>query len=487
MHQATLTSLLLGAGASLVAAHPAPWSWTPRGHHHHDQPGYFPLSSNPSGIPTGRRSTGGTAVATGGFASYNVPSGSGIAAPTLKGYAGASGSGVVMPTGMSSYATGTAAAVSIASTAAVSSEVSNTAPNGVSASMVSRVQANSGCTFTEADAAASGKADCKNIVLKDIAVPAGTTLDMTDLNDGTTVTFEGTTTFGYEEWKGPLISFSGTNITIQGADGHLINMGGDQWWDGKGSNGGLLRPFVDRITGLKIKNTPIQCFSINGAENLHVVDITIDNSEVSVHGNFSTDSADKVKGDVENGGHNTDAFDVGSSTGVYISGANVKNQDDCLAINSGTDISFTGATCSGGHGISIGSVGGRDDNTVKNVFISDSTITDSDNGVRIKTVYDATGSVKNVTYSSITLSGINKYGIVIEQDYENGSPTGTPTDGVPITDLTLSDITGSVGDDAAPYYILCAACSDWTVSGVELMGGTASDGCQGEPSGVDLC
>ncbi|KAI7597664.1 Endopolygalacturonase [Hortaea werneckii] len=442
MHQATLTSLLLGAGASLVAAHPAPWSWTPRGHHHHDQPGYFPLSSNPSGIPTGRRSTGGTAVATGGFASYNVPSGSGIAAPTLKGYAGASGSGVVMPTGMSSYATGTAAAVSIASTAAVSSEVSNTAPNGVSASMVSRVQANSGCTFTEADAAASGKADCKNIVLKDIAVPAGTTLDMTDLNDGTTVTFEGTTTFGYEEWKGPLISFSG-----------------------------LLRPFVDRITGLKIKNTPIQCFSINGAENLHVVDITIDNSE----------------GDVENGGHNTDAFDVGSSTGVYISGANVKNQDDCLAINSGTDISFTGATCSGGHGISIGSVGGRDDNTVKNVFISDSTITDSDNGVRIKTVYDATGSVKNVTYSSITLSGINKYGIVIEQDYENGSPTGTPTDGVPITDLTLSDITGSVGDDAAPYYILCAACSDWTVSGVEVTGGIASDECEGEPSGVNLC
>ena len=28
-----------------------------------------------------------------------------------------------------------------------------------------------------------------------------------------------------------------------------------------------------------------------------------------------------------------DAFDVGSSTGVTVSGANVKNQDDCLAIN----------------------------------------------------------------------------------------------------------------------------------------------------------
>lgn len=53
-----------------------------------------------------------------------------------------------------------------------------------------------------------------------------------------------------------------------------------------------------------------------------------------------------------------DAFDVGESTGIRIQGANIKNQDDCLAINSGTDIEFTGATCSGGHGISIGSVGG---------------------------------------------------------------------------------------------------------------------------------
>ena len=36
-------------------------------------------------------------------------------------------------------------------------------------------------------------------------------------------------------------------------------------------------------------------------------------------------------------------------------------------------------------------------------------------GVRIKTVYDATGSVSDVTYKDITLSGITKYGIVIEQ------------------------------------------------------------------------
>lgn len=76
---------------------------------------------------------------------------------------------------------------------------------------------------------------------------------------------------------------------------------------------------------------------------------------------------------------------------------------------------------------------------MKNVKVSNCSIKDSDNGIRIKTVSGATGSVSGVSYSGITLSNIAKYGIVIEQDYENGSPTGTPTTGVPITDLTISN------------------------------------------------
>jgi polygalacturonase len=150
------------------------------------------------------------------------------------------------------------------------------------------------------------------------------------------------------------------------------------------------------ISGLNVKNTPVQGFSINGAEGLTLSDITIDNSD----------------GDSGELGHNTDAFDVGESSNIIISGANVKNQDDCLAVNSGTSITFTGGTCSGGHGLSIGSVGGRDDNTVETVTISSSSISNSANGVRIKTVSGATGSVSGVTYKDITLSNISDYGIV---------------------------------------------------------------------------
>ncbi|KAI2473363.1 glycoside hydrolase family 28 protein [Annulohypoxylon bovei var. microspora] len=333
------------------------------------------------------------------------------------------------------------------------------------------------CTFTSSAAASSGKKSCTNIVLNGITVPAGETLDLTGLTTGTTVTFQGTTSFGYEEWEGPLISVSGTSITVKGASGHVINGNGPKWWDGKGSNGGKTKPkffyahkmISSTISGLNVKNTPVQGFSINGASDLTLTGITIDNS--------AGDSA---------GGHNTDAFDVGSSDGVKIINANVKNQDDCLAINSGSNIEFTGGTCSGGHGLSIGSVGGRSNNDVSNVVISNSKISNSQNGVRIKTVYKATGSVNNVTYSGITLSNITSYGIVIEQDYENGSPTGTATTGVPITDLTIKNVKGSVASSATDIYILCGSgsCSDWTWSGVSITGGKTSTKCSHIPSGA---
>ena len=44
--------------------------------------------------------------------------------------------------------------------------------------------------------------------------------------------------------------------------------------------------------------------------------------------------------------------DVGSSN-LLITDSVVTNQDDCLAINSGNNITFQRNTCTGGHGVSI--------------------------------------------------------------------------------------------------------------------------------------
>jgi polygalacturonase len=124
-----------------------------------------------------------------------------------------------------------------------------------------------------------------------------------------------------------LVSVSGTDITVTGASGSTLNGDGSRWWDGEGSNGGKTKPkffyahnlISSTITGISILNSPVQVFSVDDSQQLTLSDITID------------DSAGNTEGAA-----NTDGFDVGDSSDITISGATVYNQDDCLAINSGT-------------------------------------------------------------------------------------------------------------------------------------------------------
>ncbi|KAI0153071.1 polygalacturonase [Xylariaceae sp. FL1272] len=354
------------------------------------------------------------------------------------------------------------------------------------------------CTFSGsngASLASVSQKSCSTLILSALAVPAGETLDLSNLPDDTTVTFEGTTTFGYEEWDGPLMQIEGTGIKIIGASGAVLNGNGASYWDGGGGSSGKTKPKFfyahdltdSSITNLYIENTPIQAVSINGVDGLTITGMTINNQ-----------AGDSL-------GKNTDGFDIGSSNNVVITGANVYNQDDCVAINSGTDITFENSVCSGGHGLSIGSVGGRDDNTVSNVNFINNEVKSSVNGVRIKAIEGETGTITGVTYQQIQLVDISKYGILIEQNYDGGDlDGGTASSGVPITDLTLDNIqacvyTNSNNKDSRLTYvkgnvlsggydivITCGsgACSDWTVEDVSITGGTTYSKCTNVPSNI---
>ncbi|KAL6708272.1 hypothetical protein ACN47E_003196 [Coniothyrium glycines] len=342
------------------------------------------------------------------------------------------------------------------------------------------------CTFTGsagAAAASQSAASCATIVLNNIAVPAGTTLDLSKLADGTTVIFQGTTTWGYKEWVGPLLSIGGHKITVQGASGSVLNPDGARWWDGQGGNGGKTKPKFfsahsltdSSITGLNIKNTPVQAVSIAGCKGLTITDMTIDDSA----------------GDTGSLGHNTDAFDIGTSDNILIDGAKVHNQDDCVAVNSGSHITFTNGLCSGGHGLSIGSVGGRANNTVDTVSFSNTTVTKSTNGIRVKASAGTSGSINKVSYTGITLAAIAKYGVLIEQNYDGGDLHGTPDSGVPITGLTLSDVKGSGAVASAGFNVVVtcgssSSCAGWTWSNVVVTGGKKYASCANVPS-VTAC
>ena len=95
--------------------------------------------------------------------------------------------------------------------------------------------------MTEFSAVAPAVASCTSITLDSITVPGGSSLDLTDLQQGSTVTFAGTTSFEYFDWDGDLNKISGKDITITSASGAIIDGNGQAWWDGQGSNGGVAK------------------------------------------------------------------------------------------------------------------------------------------------------------------------------------------------------------------------------------------------------
>ncbi|QDS71995.1 hypothetical protein FKW77_001696 [Venturia effusa] len=375
------------------------------------------------------------------------------------------------------------------------------------------------CIFSGAQgylSANGSKPDCSTIVLSDMTVPGGTTLNLSQLNDGTTVSpkffiqeiytdvlieviFRGNITFGYSEWLGPLFSVSGNKIVVKGEPGSFLDGQGALYWDGKGGAGGKLKPkffkahflndsILDSITLL---NSPKNSFSLDHINNLTVINITIDGR-----------AGDAL-------GKNSDGFNVNNANGLLITGAKVWNQDDCYAMNSGSNIVFENGFCSGGHGLSVGSFGlimnstgismnstGLPSNAtgpvkppvISNVTFRDCVMEKSQQSIRIKTNANAIGAVTNITYRNIAISGGTSYGIVVDQAY-NGVH-GHPTDWVNVTNFVLQNVTGTVLPRAVNVLVECGVgtCRDWKWEGVNITGGkramNTTRPCQNVPQGV---
>jgi len=258
-------------------------------------------------------------------------------------------------------------------------------------------------------------ATCTSITLDSIHVPGNETLDLSKLLTGTTVTFAGTTTFGFAEADYNLIEVGGTDITITAEPDAIIDGNGQAWWDGQastipislyqtygcsnrrhmqGSNGGIAKPdhffVVSKLLGsstirdLYIQNYPTHCFSISGCVALVMENIVLNNTAGAAPNNRSDGLA---------AAHNTDGFDISSCNNTVLRDSTVLNQDDCVAVTSGNNITVSGMYCDGSHGLSIGSVGGKSNNNVTNILFEDSQILNSQNGARIKTNSGTTGFI----------------------------------------------------------------------------------------------
>ncbi|CAE6445890.1 unnamed protein product [Rhizoctonia solani] len=312
---------------------------------------------------------------------------------------------------------------------------------------------------------------CTTINISGFTVPAGKTFALS-LLDGTTVNLQGDVKFGVANWDGPLFQITGNSITFNG-NGHTFDGQGPSYWDGQGGNGGVTKPhpmmkikMSGIYTNVKVLNSPAHTYSISNPAKLVMSKLTIDNSAGDQPNSQSGGKA---------AGHNTDGFDA-STKDLTIEDSKIYNQDDCIAINKGSNIVFQRNMCSGGHGISIGSI--STDATVQGIQILNNQIVNNDQALRIKTKNDATNAaVSGITFSGNTGSGIKKFGVIIDQGYP--TTLGTPGNGVSMSGInfTGSQNTIAVIDKAQRVAVNCGSkCSGtWDWSKLTVTGGKAAD------------
>ncbi|KAJ7871154.1 polygalacturonase [Mycena olivaceomarginata] len=296
------------------------------------------------------------------------------------------------------------------------------------------------CTVNSV-ASAANLSGCTAVIITAFTVPSGSETNISfKAASGATVTMTGDITFAKTTSAGPLITFDTDNIQFNGGDRN-INGNGALYWDGQGTNGGVAKPhpFVKfkgygTFKDVTVLNSPAQAVSVGTTGGAAIIEaITVDNSA----------------GDAGALGHNTDGFDISASSTIVIEDS----------------------TCTGGHGISIGSI--ATGKTVSGVKIARNTITTGLYGLRIKVDADATGAaVSNVIYEANTISGITEYGVLITQSYPDND--GTPGTGAPISAVSFTGGTTNVavGSSAHTLVVDCGACSGtWDFSGLHATGG----------------
>lgn len=142
---------------------------------------------------------------------------------------------------------------------------------------------------------------------------------------------------------------------------------------------------------------------------------------------------------------NTDGMHISRSTNIKVSNSIIGTGDDCISVGHGTtNIAITNITCGPGHGISVGSLGKRDDEeSVVGVTVTDCTFINTTNGARIKTYIGSRPmEARNIVYERLTMNGV-KNPIVIDQSYGTDDSKGPSRSVWKISDVHFRDIRGT--------------------------------------------
>ncbi|KFY09212.1 hypothetical protein V491_08329 [Pseudogymnoascus sp. VKM F-3775] len=271
----------------------------------------------------------------------------------------------------------------------------------------------------------------------------------------------------------------------------VIDGNGQNAWDIFASDSSLKRATILNViggsdlvaSGFRIKNPPnVFINQKGGATNMNYASLTMDATSKST-----------------NLPKNTDGFDVGESTYTTITDVKITNYDDCIAFKAGCNyVTVDGITCSGAsHGLSVGSLGKTNADTVQNVYVTNAVMNDCTKAVGIK-LYNGGSShgsstVSNVTYDGVTVNGCD-YASQIQTCYgatDDADCAANPAS-ASLTGIYFKNFQGTTSSKYAPVVSnlnceLTGSCdihfSSYTVSPPS---GTATNLCNGVSSSAGI-
>ncbi|XP_072997665.1 exopolygalacturonase-like isoform X1 [Typha latifolia] len=142
---------------------------------------------------------------------------------------------------------------------------------------------------------------------------------------------------------------------------------------------------------------------------------------------------------------NTDGIHISGTVNINVTNIFVGTGDDCISIGPGSiNVSISDVTCGPGHGISVGSLGKyENEENVVGVKVKNCTLSDTTNGLRIKTWPASPPSeASNITFEDIILKNVSRP-IIIDQDYCPIHHCSDEPSRVKIRDVVFSRVTGT--------------------------------------------
>ncbi|KAH8668449.1 family 28 glycoside hydrolase [Xylariales sp. PMI_506] len=292
----------------------------------------------------------------------------------------------------------------------------------------------------------------------------------------------------YWDGKTAQLSVSGINgLKIYSSTGSgLIDGNGQDAYDLFAEDSSYDRPTLLYITGssnvvvqnLKIKNPPnVFISAASSATNIVFSSLTMTAASKST-----------------NLAKNTDGFDISGSY-VTISDVSVSNDDDCIAFKPGANyVTVTDVTCTGSHGLSVGSLGSKygSTDTVQNIFVNGATMVSSTKASGIK-LYPAgpdhgSAVVKNVTWENVVVDS-SDYAFQIQSCYgEDASYCAEYPSTAQLSGIVVKGFSGTTSTAYEPVVanIDCPAAGSCGVTlssmSVKPPSGTAEYLCANTPS-----